>query len=99
MKVIRDAAPADGDLAGLWRNIQSDFHHNQGVIVQFLHDRDALLPGLDTPRATDLLWTLNHPNVWQLLVVERQWSPDDYERWLADTACAQLLATAPMSSS
>ncbi len=42
-------------------------------------------------RATDILWTLNHPDLWHLLVGERGWSAEDYEEWFADTACAQLL--------
>jgi hypothetical protein len=46
-------------------------------------------------RATDILWTLNHPDVWQLLVGERRWSPKQYEHWLADTSCEQLLGRAP----
>ena len=91
MKVIRDAAPTDVDLNALWSNIQTDFHHNQGTIVTLLHERRALRRDLDVEEATDILWTLNHPDVWQLLVVERHWSPERYERWLADTSCAQLL--------
>ena len=42
-------------------------------------------------RATDILWTLNHPDVWQLLVGERGWTPEQYEEWFGDTVCAQLL--------
>jgi hypothetical protein len=86
----RRVAP-DPDLDALWRNIQSDFHENQGSIVKSLRKKKALRPGLDVARATDILWTLNHPDVWQLLVGERHWTPDDYEQWFADTACAQLL--------
>ena len=41
--------------------------------------------------ASDILWTLNHPDVWLLLVGERGWTPERWERWFADTACAQLL--------
>ena len=51
----------------------------------------ALRPGLDVDAATDILWTLNHPNVWQLLVDERGWTPERWERWFADSARAQLL--------
>ena len=76
MGVIRSAAPADPDVAGLWRLIQSDFHANQGSVVQVLHEKRALRPGLDVARATDILWTLNHPDVWLLLVVERGWTPE-----------------------
>jgi AcrR family transcriptional regulator len=91
MRVIRDAAPADADLGALWRTIGTEFHANQRVIVKLLHDHKALRRGLGVERGGDLLWMLNHPDVWQLLVVERGWSPRRYERWLADTSCEQLL--------
>ena len=86
LKVIRSAAPVDRDAGALWRLIQTDFYDNQRAIVQ-------TVPGLrlDVDRATDILWTLNHPDVWFLLVDERGWTADEWERWFADTACAQLL--------
>src|SRR5919204_595373 len=77
-----------GDAAALWRLIQSDFYDNQRVIVESLHAKRALRPDLDVARATDVLWTLNHPDVWLLLIGERGWAPEDWERWFADTACA-----------
>jgi hypothetical protein len=91
LEVIRSAAALDPDIAGLWRRIESDFHANQAVIVQSLQAKRALRPGLSAERATDILWTLNHPNLWQLLVDERGWTPDQYEAWLFETARAQLL--------
>jgi AcrR family transcriptional regulator len=86
LKVIRSAAPVDRDADALWRLIQTDFYDNQRAIVQ-------TVPGLrlDVDRATDILWTLNHPDVWFLLVDERGWTPEQWQRWFADTACAQLL--------
>ena len=89
--VIRDAAPVDADLAALWALIQSDFHANQRTIVADIDRKGGLRPGLGVERATDLLWTLNHPDVWLLLVGQRHWSPEEYEGWLADTSCTQLL--------
>ena len=65
------------------------------MIVESLHAKRALRPGLDVARATDILWTLNHPDVWLLLVGERGWTPKQWERWFADTACAQLLRPPP----
>jgi AcrR family transcriptional regulator len=91
LKILRSAAPVDPDAAALWRLIQTDFHDNQRVIVERLHATRALRPDLDVTRATDILWTLNHPDVWLLLVGERGWTPEQWERWFADTACAQLL--------
>jgi AcrR family transcriptional regulator len=92
MRVIRDAAPADADIEALWSRIQSDFYDIQRPIVEAVHAKKALRPGLDVTRATDVLWSLNHPDVWQLLVRERGWTPEEWEQWFGDTACSQLLA-------
>ena len=91
IEVIRNAASADPDIEVLWSRIQRDFYDNQRAIVERLHQRKALRRGLHVTLAADILWTLNHPNVWQLLVVERGWTPDRFEKWFADTAVAQLL--------
>ncbi|MEW6154774.1 MAG: helix-turn-helix domain-containing protein [Actinomycetota bacterium] len=89
--VIRDAAPSDDEIGDLWSLIQSDFYANQGAIVTTLHQAGALVDGLDVARATDILWTLNHPDVWLLLVGQRGWTPEGFETWLGDTAIDQLL--------
>jgi AcrR family transcriptional regulator len=89
--VIRSAAASDVDSAALWALIQSDFYDNQRTIVASLERKGALRPGLAVATAADILWTLNHPDVWLLLVGERGWSADRFERWLAETSCAQLL--------
>jgi AcrR family transcriptional regulator len=91
LKVVRDAAPVDRDIEALWQRIQTEFHANQRVIVERLAERKALRRGLGVDRATDILWTLNHPDVWQLLVAERGWTPEQYEQWFGDTARGQLL--------
>jgi AcrR family transcriptional regulator len=91
LEVVRDAASTDPELDALWRRIESDFYDNQRAIVQALHDNDGLRPGLDVARATDLLWTLNHPSLYWLLVGERGWTPEQYETWLAEVLAAQLL--------
>jgi AcrR family transcriptional regulator len=95
--VIRSAAPVDEDIAALWQRIQTEFHEAQRAIVESLDAKRALMPGLGVDRAADILWTLNHPDVWQLLVRERGWTPDEWERWFADTACDQLLAPSSRS--
>jgi hypothetical protein len=95
LEVIRNAAPTDADIDALWGRIQTEFHANQRVIVASLADKNALARSLDVDRATDILWALNHPNTWQLLVEERRWTPQQFEQWLANTACSQLLSPLP----
>ena len=92
LRVIRTAALVDADAAALWDRIESDFHTNQMAIVETVHRDGALRRGLGVARATDILWTLNHPDVWHLLVVERGWTPAAWERWFLAAVREQLLA-------
>jgi AcrR family transcriptional regulator len=94
LRVIRSAAPVDDDMAALWALIQSDFHANQQAILAPMAAAGQLRGGLDLERASDILWTLNHPDVWLLLHGEREWTPAEFEVWLADTCCALLLPRA-----
>jgi AcrR family transcriptional regulator len=95
LRVLRDGAPSDPDVDALWQLINGDFYANQGEIVRSLHRKKALRRGLDVATATDLLWTLIHPDIWHLLVTARGWTPERYEKWLADTTCEQLLKPKP----
>ena len=91
IEVIHAAAPTEPELEALWKRIETEFHDNQRTIAESLAEKQALKPGLDVERAADILWTLNHPDLWQLLVGRRGWTPDEYEQWCADVACSQLL--------
>jgi hypothetical protein len=42
-------------------------------------------------RARDLIWLHTAPDTYRLLVLERGWSLDDYERWFATSLAAALL--------
>jgi AcrR family transcriptional regulator len=90
LDVIRSGALVEPEIEGLWSRIESDYHDNQRAIAESLHKKKALQRDLDVDRATDILWTINHPNLWQLLT-GRGWTPEEYEQWTADLACAQLL--------
>ena len=89
--MIRNAAPADPDIDALWERIQADFYALQRQVVESLDAKGALAPGLDVTRATDILWTLNHPDVWHLLHGQRGWTAEQYEEWFRETTISRLL--------
>ncbi len=91
LSVIRSATVVDDECARLWRLIQTEFYDNQRVIVDDIDRRHGLRPGIDATEAADILWTLNHPDVWLLLVNERHWTPEQFETWFGDITCNQLL--------
>jgi AcrR family transcriptional regulator len=92
MKVLQGAAATDPQIDELWQRIQTEFHANQRSLVELLERTGALRAGLEVDGATDIMWALNHPSLYQLLVGDRGWTPARYEQWLADSVCAQLLA-------
>ena len=90
-EVLLTAAAADPEIDALSKRIWSQFYDNQRDVVKALHRRKALKKGLGVDRAADILWTLNHPRTYLLLLDERGWTPEEYERWLADITIAELL--------
>jgi len=94
MRIIRQAAVTEPVLAGLWDRIETEFRAVLDGLAERLAALGSLAPGVDVTRATDLLWTLNHPDTWYLLVRQCGWTPDAYEQWVGDTLGAQLLGPA-----
>jgi AcrR family transcriptional regulator len=89
--VILNAAAADPEIKALSERIWSQFYDNQLDVVKSIHRRKGLKPGLSVDRAADILWTLNHPHVYLLLLESRDWTPEQYESWLGDITSSQLL--------
>jgi TetR/AcrR family transcriptional regulator, regulator of autoinduction and epiphytic fitness len=93
--VLRAAATSDPDLRELADTTDARRRTGAGSVVDGLISIGALEPSLDRATAIDLLWTFNSPELFGLLVRRSGWSADQYEQWLADTMCAQLLAVRP----
>ena len=61
------------------------------ALATHLAECGALSPDLALDRARDLIWLHTAPDTYRLLVLERGWALDDYERWLATSLTAALL--------
>jgi AcrR family transcriptional regulator len=100
--VLRGAATVDSDAVELLALVRSQRLEGQSRVARALAARGALAEGIDEAAAADTIYTLMSPEVHRILTVERAWSADRYERWLADALCALLLpppaATAVASS-
>ena len=91
MSVISAAAPGDPEIGALWNRIKEDFRDNQRSIVDSIARDKALKRGLSIDGGADVMWALNQPSIYQLLVDDRDWSPARYERWLGDLWISELL--------
>jgi AcrR family transcriptional regulator len=94
VQVLQQAAEADPQLRALWRQIAERRAANMGVLAAELAATGALRPDLTVQVAADVLWSMNSPEFYLLLVGQRGWEPDRYQRWLAD-AWQRLLLQPP----
>jgi hypothetical protein len=92
MRVVRDAAGADPDMAAQWQTNQQQRATAYRVFVQHLADLGALKPGLAIDDALDILLALASIEVF-LILTERGWSPQKWELWMTDTITTALLST------
>jgi AcrR family transcriptional regulator len=87
--LLRSAAAADAEAALVWQQLCTERLTGMSMFAQALgpHLRDDI----DIDDARDLLWTYNSPELWDLLVLQRRWSPDRYADELARTLIHALL--------
>jgi len=83
LHVLATAAPADPDAAQLAAEIRRQRHVGQSRIVAALDGLGALDPDLDPADAADIVYLVMSPDAHRILTVERGWTGDEYERWIA----------------
>ena len=91
VRVMREAAPGDPEIGAALEQLYSDRLDGMAEFAALLADREALRPGVSRRQARDVLWTLNSPEMFELLVAQRGWSARRYGRWVADQLAAALL--------
>ena len=91
-RVLQGAAPLDTELDALWQGISERRAKNMRLLAQDLAATGRLRPDVSIGRAADILWSMNSPEFYVLLVEQRGWSPKAFERWLGDAWIRLLLA-------
>ena len=91
-RILLSAASTDTDAAAILDELTRQRQEGQGRIAGALAKAKALRPGFRASDAGDIIHALASPELYQLLVVDRAWSPERYERWLGESLAGQLLA-------
>ncbi len=90
-RILLSAAGSDPGAAALLAELTRQRQQGQGQIARSLARAGALRPKLRERDAADIIHALTLPEVYRLLVCDRGWSPQRYEKWLADLLVSQLL--------
>jgi len=91
-RLLADAARSDQDAASLLADITRQRHEGQHRVARSLARAGALRPGLRERDAADIIHALASPEVYGLLVFDRGWSGERYEKWLTAILSEQLLS-------
>jgi AcrR family transcriptional regulator len=89
---LRDAAATDHDSAALWREISGRRAANMRLFAADLRSTGELRPDLSDDDVADLVWSMNGPEYWALLVGDRGWTPQRFGDVLVDAWRRLLLA-------
>jgi AcrR family transcriptional regulator len=92
--VLVGAASSDPDVAALLEDQNRQRAAGQGRVARSLARAGALRPGLRERDAVDITYALLSPELYRLLVLDRGWPPERYERWVTETLVERLLPSA-----
>jgi AcrR family transcriptional regulator len=90
-RILTSAAASDPDAAALLDEQTRQRQQGQARIARSLARAGVLRPELRERDAADVIHALLSPDLYALLVVDRGWPPERYERWVAALLVEQLL--------
>lgn len=90
-QLARDAAAAEPGAGTVVAQMNDERLAGMTAMAAQLTGLGHLKPGLTSAEVRDILWTYNSPELYELLVLRRGWSPDRYTRFLRDALPAALL--------
>ena len=88
---LRDASATESEAREVWQTINERRATNMIAFAGELRDAGGLRDDLSVRDAADIIWTTASPEIYLLFTVDRQWSAQRFERWLADTWHRTLL--------
>jgi AcrR family transcriptional regulator len=92
---LRDAAATDPDSAAAWREISERRARNMRLFAADLRATGELRTDLSDEDIADIIWSMNGPEYWTLLVGERGWSAGQFSRHITDAWQRLFLAGPP----
>jgi AcrR family transcriptional regulator len=97
-RILVSAAESNSDAAALLDELTHQRQAGQRLIARSLAHAGALRTELRQRDAADVIHALMSPELYRLLVLDRHWKFERYERWLASTLADQLLPSKPANS-
>jgi len=82
---FRDAATSEPEAKRVWEEISTRRAQNMRDLVRELGPDGTLRTDVSVDQAAETIWATASAEMFILLTVERRWTLDAYEQWLATT--------------
>jgi AcrR family transcriptional regulator len=92
LSFLRGASILDPVFKGLEIERERRRYQRQKETVEAMAEECVFKDGLSLSKIRDILWAFTGRDFYRMLVVERGWSSDEYEKWLAEWLIQALLA-------
>ena len=89
--LIRAAASTDPEVEVLLHEMDADRLRRMTRNARRLRDAGHLRPRTTLAQAADVLWTYSSPELYELLVLRRGWTPQQYGNFIANAMINALL--------
>lgn len=89
--LLRTAAQADAEAAALYDQLARTRQRRMADNARHLADAGHLRIGVTTQDARDILWLCTSPELYDLLIIQRQWTLAKFSRFVTDTMISALL--------
>jgi AcrR family transcriptional regulator len=90
--LVRAAGAGDPEAAAVWDQMSNERLIGTTQFARHLYEGKQLRDDVTLEEARDVLWTYNSVELYDLLVLQRGWTPERYGAWLARALASALLA-------
>jgi AcrR family transcriptional regulator len=91
MDIFRGASVLAPEFKELEKERERRRYRRERESVQTMAKEKSLLKGLSFSKARDILWAFTGRDLYRLLVIERGWTSEQYEKWLAQLLIKTLI--------
>ena len=89
--LARDAAAGDPEVTATLEQISAARLERMTVNAHGLLKAGHLRPGITADQAADIMWAYSSPELYELLVIRREWPAERYGQFVAQALIAALL--------
>lgn len=85
INALRGASSLSAELKNMEKEREERRYKRQEETLKLIANQNEIKETINLTKARDILWAFTGRDMFRLLVIERGWTFEEYEKWLADS--------------